>query len=57
MSYCGVNAHFQNGIVEHHISDLQEQTKTSMLYAMKQVEEDDPHLLVALRHEACEQCL
>ena len=32
--YCGVNAHFQNGIAEHHIRDLQEQTRTSMLYAM-----------------------
>ena len=35
LSYCGVNAHFQNGITERHIRDLQEQTQTSMLYAMK----------------------
>ena len=34
LSYCGVNAHFQNSIVEHCIRDLQEQTRTSMLYAM-----------------------
>ena len=32
--YCGVNAHFRNDIAEHHIRDLQEQTRTSMLYAM-----------------------
>ena len=34
LSYCGVNAHFQNGIAEQRIRDLQEQTRTSMLYAM-----------------------
>ena len=34
LSYCGVNAHFQNGIAERQIRDLQEQTRTSMLYAM-----------------------
>ena len=34
LSYCGVNAHFQNGIAESRIRDLQEQTRTSMLYAM-----------------------
>ena len=34
LSYCGVNAHFQNGIAERRIRDLQEQTRTSMLYAM-----------------------
>ena len=34
LSYCGVNVHFQNGIVERRIRDLQEQTRTSMLYAM-----------------------
>ena len=34
LSYCRVNAHFQNGIAEHHIQDLQEQTRTSMLYTM-----------------------
>ena len=32
--YCRVNAHFQNGIAERRIRDLQEQTRTSMLYAM-----------------------
>ena len=34
LSYCGVNAHFQNGIAERRIRDLQEQTRTSMVYAM-----------------------
>ena len=34
LSYCGVNAHFQNGIAECHIRDLQERTRMSMLYAM-----------------------
>ena len=34
LSYCGVNAHFQNGMAERRIRDLQEQTRTSMLYAM-----------------------
>ena len=34
LSYCGVNAHFQNGIAERRIRDLQEQAQTSMLYAM-----------------------
>ena len=32
--YCGVNAHFQNSIAERRIRDLQERTRTSMLYAM-----------------------
>ena len=32
LSYCGVNAHFQNGIAERRIRDLQEQTRTSTLY-------------------------
>ena len=34
LSYCGVNPHFQNGTAERRIRDLQEQTRTSMLYAM-----------------------
>ena len=34
LSYCGVNAHFQNGIAGRWIQDLQELTRTSMLYAM-----------------------
>ena len=34
LSYSSVNAHFQNGMAERRIQDLQEQTRTSMLYAM-----------------------
>ena len=32
--YCGVNAHFQNRIAEKRIQDLQEATRTSVLYAL-----------------------
>ena len=31
---CGVNAHFQNGVAEKKIKDLQEKTRTCLLYAM-----------------------
>ena len=34
LSYCGVNAHFQNGVAERRIRDLQELARTSLLYAM-----------------------
>ena len=34
LSYCGVNAHFQNGIAEKRIRDLQEATRTSLLFAL-----------------------
>ena len=34
LSFCGVNAHFQNGVAERRIRDLQEQARTSLLYAM-----------------------
>ena len=34
LTYCLVNAHFQNGIVEKKIRDLQEQTRTMMLHAL-----------------------
>ena len=34
LTYCGVNAHFQNGIVEKNIRDLQEQTRTMMLHGL-----------------------
>jgi hypothetical protein len=33
ISFCGVNAHFQNGIAEKRIRDLQEQARTILLYA------------------------
>ena len=35
--YCGVNTHFQNRVAERRIRDLQEQTRTSMLYAMNKL--------------------
>ena len=34
LSYCGVSAHIQNSTAERRIRDLQERTRTSMLYAM-----------------------
>ena len=34
LTYCGVNAHFQNRIAEKRIWDLQEATRTSLLYAL-----------------------
>ena len=34
LTYCGVNAHFQNGVAEKKIRDLQEKTRTCLLYAM-----------------------
>ena len=34
LTYCGVNTHFQNGIAEKRIRDLQEATRTSLLYAL-----------------------
>ena len=33
ISYCGVNAHFQNGIAEKLIRDLQERARTVLLHA------------------------
>ena len=33
ISYCGVNAHFQNGVAEKRIRDLQDLTRTSLLHA------------------------
>ena len=33
ISYCGVNAHFQNGVAEKRIRDLQDQARTMMLHA------------------------
>ncbi|KAL7580919.1 hypothetical protein ACA910_005738 [Epithemia clementina (nom. ined.)] len=35
LSYCGGNAHFQNGIAEKMIRDLQEGTRTSLLFAIQ----------------------
>ena len=34
LTYCRVNMHFQNGIAEKKIHDLQEQTRTMMLHAL-----------------------
>ena len=34
LTYCGVKAHFQNGIVEKKIHDLQEQARMMMLHAL-----------------------
>jgi hypothetical protein len=33
ISYCGVNAHFQNGVAEKRIRDLQEQARKQLLHA------------------------
>ena len=33
ITYCGVNAHFQNGMAEKRIRDLQDQTTTMLLHA------------------------
>jgi hypothetical protein len=33
ISFCGVNAHFQNGIAEKMIRDLQESTRKQLLHA------------------------
>jgi hypothetical protein len=33
ITYCSINAHWQNGIVERRIRDLKEQTRTMLLYA------------------------
>ena len=34
LTYCGANVHFQNGIAEKKICDVQEQTRTMMLHAL-----------------------
>ena len=34
LTYCGVNAHFQNGVAEKRIQDLQEQARTMLLFAV-----------------------
>ena len=36
LTYCGVNAHFQNGIAEKRIRDLQEQARIMLLHAINQ---------------------
>ena len=35
LTYCGINAHFQNGIAKKKIWDLQEATRTSLLFALQ----------------------
>ncbi len=35
LTFCGVNAHFQNGRAEKTIRDLQDATRTSLLHAMR----------------------
>ena len=35
LSFCGVNAHFQNGKAEKKIRDLQDATRTSLLHAVR----------------------
>jgi hypothetical protein len=35
ISFCGVNAHFQNGIAERKIRDLQEHSRTMLIHATK----------------------
>ena len=34
LTYCGLNAHFQNGIAKKRIWDLQEATRTSLLFTL-----------------------
>ena len=41
LTFCGVNVHFKNGIAEKRIRDLQEATRTSLLYALHKW----PHML------------
>jgi hypothetical protein len=36
LSFCGVNAHFQNGVAERHIHELQEHARSMLLHAHKQ---------------------
>jgi hypothetical protein len=35
LTFCGVNAHFQNGVAERHIRELQDQARTMMIHASK----------------------
>jgi hypothetical protein len=35
LTFCGVNAHFQNGRAERRIRDLQDSARTSLLHAIK----------------------
>ena len=35
LTFCGVNAHFQNGVTEHRIRELQEHARTMLIHASK----------------------
>ena len=35
LTFCGVNAHFQNGVAEHQIRELQGHARTMLIHASK----------------------
>jgi hypothetical protein len=35
LTFCGINAHFQNGIAKRRIRELQEQARTMLIHASK----------------------
>lgn len=54
ISYCGVNAHFQNGIAEKRIRDLQEKARTMLVHAKtKWPHAITPNLWPYALREAC----
>jgi hypothetical protein len=50
LSFCGVNAHFQNGKAEKKIRDLQDATRTSLLHAIRKWPQSHNNTPLALRH-------